>query len=73
MMDELETNYDFKLKIFDQKFCKALVGTPIRFLITENRLIFFEKYGAGTRERGLELFFFKKIEVNYHSSSSCVF
>jgi hypothetical protein len=38
-----------------KEFCKALVGTPIEFLIIQNRLKW-GKYGTRTKE-GLEIFF----------------
>jgi hypothetical protein len=52
----IKTNYDFELKIFDQKFCKALVGAPIRFSITQNRFKFLKKIMGLKLERSLELF-----------------
>jgi hypothetical protein len=55
-----------------KKFCKALVGTFIRFL-NLSKWTKTEKDMRLKLERGLELFFSKKIDVNYHTSSSCVF
>jgi hypothetical protein len=52
-------------------FSKALVGTPIKFLITQNGLKKEEDMGVEV-ERDQELFF-RRIEANYHSSSSNVF
>jgi len=49
-----------------KKFCKALVGALIRFLITQ-------KWTENEKDMRLrENNFFKKLETNYHSSSSCV-
>jgi hypothetical protein len=82
--DELsKTYYEFKLNFFmmvaplslgkiKKKFRKVLVDTPIRFLITQNGLKMRKIWGLKL-ERGLELIFSKKIETNYHLSSSCVF
>ncbi len=59
MMGEfLKQIYDFQLKIFDQKFCKALVDAPIRFLITQKRFKNKEDMELELG-KGLELFFQK--------------
>jgi hypothetical protein len=51
-----------------KKFCKALVGVPMKFLIIQN-----EKDMGLELKRVLEFSFFKVFEAKYHSSSSCVF
>jgi hypothetical protein len=55
-----------------KKFCKVILGTPIRYLIPPNELKIRKIYKAGTRKR-FRVFFFQKIETNYHSFSSCIF